>query len=510
MKAVTADIMREIDQVSIEDFSIPAVVLMNNAGKAVADFAIKNSNSRFFDIFCGTGNNGGDGFTAAYYLKNYGADPVIYIAGVREKISPASLVFLVICENLGIPIIYVDDKNVDSLCVRTGSLVIDSLTGTGFEGVLRGIPLQLVNLINNSSSKVLSVDIPSGLPSDGHAPEGAVVSSNYTVTMGLPKISLVTYPGKEYCGNLHVADIGFPPELTKNEKLKIDLIDAELLREIKYTGGSDDIHKGDKGSTLIIGGVKGMEGAALLTASAMFRAGTGLVTVATVKESREIIAGKIPELMTISLPVTPDKDFADAILLTKKYTSFIIGPGLGRDKYAEDIFSLFLERGADAGIKKIIIDGDGLFHLASYLKHKRIPSGIDCIITPHFMEASRFIGESIDKIRNNRLNACVKLAQSTGCITVLKGPGTIISDGVNSFINTTGNKALATAGSGDVLSGIIGAFFHKISDPISAAFTGVYIHGLCAELYSETNPRDSMNSSDILDYIRPSLAKIPS
>jgi len=510
MKAVTASEMREIDRISIEECSIPATVLMNNAGRSVADFIIKNFNTQKVDIFCGTGNNGGDGFTAAFYLKNAGIEPVLYIAGKKEKITAVSLLFLEICKKYDIEILYVDDTNIDSLQIQTDSLILDSITGTGFEGPLRGIPLRLVNLINSSTCEVISVDIPSGLPSDGDAPAGDAVEADYTITMGLPKISLVTWPGKGYCGRLSVSDIGFPPYLTGSNDLKVDLADEGLVKDSELCKFSEDIHKGDMGNTLIVGGFTGMEGAAMLTASAMFKTGTGLVTLATVESSRSSIAGIIPELMTASLPDSPDPDSVELLLRAKKYNTLIIGPGMGRDSYSEVLFNTLLEKAQGAGISDILIDGDGLIHLASYLKQKKIPEGIKCIITPHFMEASRISGHGIDYIKNNRLKSCVELAKSTGCVTVLKGPASIISDGLNSCINTTGNRALATAGSGDVLSGIIGALAGRGIDLYQAACAGVYIHGLCADIFAECYEKDSMSSSDILEFIRPSLEKIKS
>lgn len=509
MKAVTAADMREIDRISIEDYSIPAAVLMNNAGKAVADFIVNNFDSDKADIFCGTGNNGGDGFTAAWYLKNYGLDPVVYIAGERERITPTSLYFLEICEKLNVTVFYLNEKNIADLSIRESALVVDSITGTGFEGVLRGIPLKIVNLINSSSSPVLSVDIPSGLSSDGDFPSGEAVKADYTITMGLPKISLATYPGKDYCGQLIIADIGFPSHLTDNNDLKIDLIDPEFMSVIDLYCESDDIHKGDKGNTLIIGGLTGMEGAAILTAAAMFRTGTGLVTLATTEDSRRIAAGKIPELMTASLPGSADAESMWNILNAKKYTTLIIGPGLGRDDYSESVFNSAIDKAADSGIARVLIDGDGLYHLSAYIKRKKLTDGVKYIVTPHFMEASRLTGLSVEDIRHNRLKTCIKVAEAIGCICVLKGPATIVSDGEKSCINTTGNRGLATAGSGDILSGIIGSLINRIDDMLKAASAGVFIHGLCADIYSEKNNIDSMSSSDILDYIRPALNRIP-
>ncbi|HPF04409.1 MAG TPA: NAD(P)H-hydrate dehydratase [Spirochaetota bacterium] len=508
MKAVTAAEMREIDRISIEEYSIPGTVLMNNAGKAVADFVHNNIKTSEIYIFCGTGNNGGDGFTAAWYLKNYGYDPAIYIAGNREKITPTSLVFLDICEKLSLQIHYLNEKSIGELSIHKGALVIDSLTGTGFEGVLRGIPLQIVRLVNESAACVISVDIPSGLSSDGETPAGPVVKADYTITMGLPKISLVSYPGKDYCGELIITDIGFPAIVTENTALKTELIDSEFMSTIVFSPENNDIHKGDKGNTLIIGGLTGMEGAAMLTAAAMFRTGTGLVTLAANDESRKIIAGNIPELMTASLPAEPGQKSFEELLKSKKYTTLIIGPGLGRDAYSKSVFNSTVQCAADCGIAKVLIDGDGLFHLADFLKEKKLSKEITWLITPHFMEASRITGLSIEEIKRNRLKSCKKIAEDSGCITILKGPATIVSDGERSFINLSGNRTLATAGSGDVLTGIIGALVNRISDHLSAAASGVFIHGLSADVYSENNNIDSMSASDILNYIRPALTRI--
>ena len=157
-------------------------------------------------------------------------------------------------------------------------------------------------------------------------------------------------------------------------------------------------------------------------------------------------------------------------------------------------------------IKRTLIDGDGLFFLAEYIKQERLPEGIDFIITPHFMEASRLLVKDIEEIKKNRLNTCKELASMTGAIAVLKGPATIVSDGDRSYINTTGNSGLATAGSGDVLSGIIGSFMNQNISSIEAAIAGVYIHGLCADLYKETHPAMTMKSSDIIDNIRKALS----
>lgn len=504
-RVVTSAEMREIDRISIEEIGIPSSVLMNNAGKAVAEFIERDFPGKSITIFCGTGNNGGDGFTAAYYLFNMGYVPCIYLSGKMAKVSETSGIFLGLCRKSGIAVHEINNDSISSISVPSGSVIIDAVLGTGFEGAAKGIPLAFIKSINESSAPVVSVDIPSGLSSDGMMPEGEFVKADYTITIGLPKISLVTYPCKEFCGKVTVADIGFPPSLTTDDKLKVTLINDDLFRTINIYNNIPDMHKGDRGHTLLAGGFEGMEGAVLMTASALFNTGCGLLTIATCEKSRNIIAGKIPEAMTVSFPPDHESFRPGEFFASAKFTSLVIGPGLGRTVYAEKIFYRIIMSLEASGVKRVLIDGDGLFHLAGFLKKDKLPRGIDYIITPHFMEASRILNKDINIIKNNRLKNCRELAEYTGCVTVLKGPASVISDGNRSFVNTTGNNGLATAGSGDVLSGIVGSLISMNIPVLDAAIAGVYVHGMCADIYSETGIVSTMKASDIINNIRAAI-----
>ena len=356
MKAVTAEQMREIDRISIDEMGIPEVVLMNNAGRALAEAV----SSRYKDVpaivFCGGGNNGGDGFTAAYYLKNSGIDTAVYLSCRRDKLSQSSSAFLKICDSMNIPVTEVTPENLHEIIIPENSVVIDATLGTGFTGSPRGIILEFIRIINSSGCKVFSADIPGGLPSDGSGPDAEAVKADYTVTMGLPKISLVTYPGKKYTGELIVADIGFPHSLTAAPELKTDLIDREMaVSIINRLTEDEDQYKGMRGHTLLIGGFPGMEGAIMLAASALMETGCGLATVLTTTESRAVIAGKIPEVMTASLPGddNPLKDY----IRTRGCRTIVIGPGMGRSEYASLIFMNLMELLTDAGARRILIDG---------------------------------------------------------------------------------------------------------------------------------------------------------
>ncbi len=504
MKVVTAEQMNLIDKTAIEDYSVPATILMNNAGKSIADFIEITFPETAVYIFCGRGNNGGDGFATAYYLKNRGIDTGIFLSGNRNDVSPTSRIFLEMCEKSRIHIVEVRNENIPVLPSDKNFIILDALTGTGFKGSPRGTLLHLIELINNSKSKVVAADIPSGLSANGEKPLGSAVRANYTITMGLPKISLKTFPCADFCGNVIVADIGFPRELTQSEKIKVSLADESLIKNIPLNP-DNEAYKGSRGHTLIIGGFTGMEGAAILACSALFNTGAGLATLITDYEARKIIAGKIPELMTASFPSNPEKNEVIKLLDPEKYTSMIIGPGMGRTSHASIIFYTVLENLHNTKIKRVLIDGDGLYHLSLYLKEKQLPENIEFIITPHFMEASRIYGKTVEKIKASRLDSCCNIAALSKTVCLLKGPASIISDGESSIINIRGNASLATAGSGDALAGIIGSFMNLDIPLLHAGGAGMYLHGLCADIFVSENPQGTMKAGDIVENIKSAL-----
>ncbi len=507
MKVVTASEMQNIDRITINELGLPGEVLMGMAGRSVADRIMNECPSiKKAAVFSGIGNNGGDGFVAAYFLTLYGVQADVFLVGEEKRLSETSRVYYNLCKKAGIHITaYVEDMDLDGY-----DCIVDAILGTGSAGAVRGVAADVIRAINDSDAFVVAVDIPSGLGADGAAPESEAVVADCTVTIGLPKISLVTYPGKEYTGTLHVADIGFPGSLTKNDNLTSELIDDEFftkyaIREIESEFcNAPDLHKGSRGHLLIIGGFDGMEGAALLAASAAFETGVGLATLMTTESARCSMAGRIPELMTMSLPSDSDDVGKEimTILESKRWDSLILGPGLGRSDYARQVAESVISAAPACGIRSILIDGDGLFHLAGYLKKGRMDPSVSWIVTPHFLEASRLMGITVDEIKKNRYRSASLLSAQLSCTALLKGPGTIVAGADHRLINTSGCSALATAGSGDVLSGIIGALLLRKVSAIHAAAWGAWIHGKAAELYSTGHNSDVLKSSDILQYIR--------
>jgi hydroxyethylthiazole kinase-like uncharacterized protein yjeF len=518
MKAVTAEEMRRIDEEAIGRYGIPASVLMAYAGRVIANY-LQDEFPRLRNaaVCCGAGNNGGDGFVVAYLLANSGWNVKIYFAGAEEKLSDAARTYFALCRNAGVPIESVSG-NID---FSWAEIIVDALLGTGFSGTPREPIASAIAAINASERLIVSIDVPSGLPSDGQAPEGKAVFADITVSIGLPKISLVTHPGKRWAGKLVLADIGFPRELTSSEDLCAELIDEMFVRSRFPVSRDIDAHKNSWEHVLFVGGFDGMEGALILAASAFFEAGAGIATALTTEGARNIIAGKVPELMTASFAtgdrwyeilekcnaikddhiesVIPEirRMLADFFSARKPFPLAVIGPGMGRSVFSQAVCMALFEGLRDFGISRAIIDGDGLYHFAEYLSQSK-PLHADVLITPHFLEASRICGKSVDDIRNNRFAAAGELSRLSKTVVLLKGPASIISDGVRWRINTNGNPALATAGSGDVLCGIIASIASRNIPLFEAASIGAWLHGAASDIYVQQRKKNAMKARDII------------
>jgi NAD(P)H-hydrate epimerase len=537
MKAVTAAEMRRIDERAIGEYGIPGELLMGYAGRVAANYILDNFRDvRSAAVFCGCGNNGGDGFVIAWLLANAGWDVKVFLAGAAEKLSVSAKIYHDICIKAALPVLEMaDDMSSGPVDISFAGVVVDALLGTGFTGELRGAATGAVALINSSGLPVVAVDVPSGLPSDGAGPEGGAVMADVTVTMGLPKISLVTYPGKRWTGKLVLAEIGFPQRLTESDDIKTAMIDADYVSARWPAGRDADAHKNSSGHVLLVGGFDGMEGALLLTASACFETGAGLVTALTTGSARTVMAGKIPELMTAAIPGIEssgqevpgevrdgiawngdmEKKLADEIardlgkffMEGRRYGVAVVGPGMGRGPLSKAVFRALMGNLENFGLARVIIDGDGLYHYAAWLAEKGA-SKADIIITPHFLEASRITGDTVEKLKANRFASAKALASKCGAVALLKGPATLVSDGVNTRINTTGNPALATAGSGDVLTGIIASLASRGLSSLDAASLGAWLHGRAADLFVSETGVEVMKASDIAAHIRKAVAEL--
>ncbi|MBN1501057.1 MAG: NAD(P)H-hydrate dehydratase [Spirochaetes bacterium] len=491
MFLVSADEMRAIDRASIDEFQIPSDLLMYIAGKEAADvIASSVSKDKTIIVFCGQGNNGGDGFVIAWLLFLQGYSITIFFNGTSGKLSADSLKYHELCRICDIE--FTDDFNFRH------DVVIDSLLGTGFKGDLRIKEKEIVISINNSGSFVFSIDIPSGLPSDGNVEDGLIcIHADETLAIGLAKINQFTYPGKSFCGKVTVLRNIFPPELLDIYS-KRRLIDEPFSFSMPEKNKNTNKYK--EGCVHIVSGSEGMEGAALLAASSLLTSGCGIAKLFCPSESRNIIAGKIPELLTFS----SDELTAADVINDVKYDILLGGSGAGRNENSEKIFNIFIVLVNSGFYRKCIIDGDWLYML-SQLENFCFQKQCRVVLTPHDGEGARLLGMKSSEFIKNRVYHAEEISLKYKAVTVLKGSDTIITDGFSTVIINAGNESLATAGSGDVLAGIIASVMIKIDDPLEAAVIAVHIHGKCAELLTGNRENRTIRASELIDVIHDSI-----
>ncbi len=513
MRVVSVKEMREIDRIAIKKLGIPGVVLMENAGQSVVsameDF-FDLENVKEVTIVCGRGNNGGDGFVVARYLMNQKIDVCVYIIGNVSSIVGDAKTNLDIIKGLGLKPKTIKNKS-DlrklKLSLSASDIVVDAVFGTGFSGKIRGIGEDVVKEINESGRKIVSVDTPSGIDSDTGNVSGVAIKADLTVTMGLPKTGQFLYPAKHYTGELYVADIGFPEQVIENVNAGGTLVDDEILRRF-IPWRAPNLHKGAFGRILIVAGSTGMTGAAAMAATSALRAGAGLVYLAIPEHLNSILETKCTETITIPVPQTDNGSISlkayDIIMEQASGVDVMaIGPGLSQRPETQELVKKIVK---NANIP-LLIDADGINALAGHttiLKKRKRPT----IITPHPGEMARLINHSAGEIDKNRIIISQKYASEWGVILVLKGAPTVISDQEGKFfLNPLVNSGLATAGSGDVLTGLIIGFLAQKTTPLAAAVSGVYIHSLVGEVLKEKMGEHSIIAGDLIDAIPQAITK---
>ncbi len=519
-RVVTGQQMRDLDARATDQFGIPSLLLMENAGRAVAEAAmgmLREVRCSHVLVVCGPGNNGGDGFVAARHLYNAGAKVTIAFYGDRAKAKGDALANIVIIEKMLPAQAHPGSLNVidrpsaedlDELLLDT-DLVIDALLGTGVKGELREPYVGVIEAINNSYVRCpcsrLCVDIPSGLDADTGRPLGPVVQASTTVTFALPKIGLLTYPGAKYVGNLLVADISIPKDALFAPDLLTYLISGSTAVGPIIKTREPDANKGSFGHVAIVAGSVGMTGAAALAAEGALKTGAGLVTVAVPESLNDIMEVKLTEAMTIPVPQGRARAFGmdsvESVLeIIEKRDAAVIGPGFGRD---EDTIAFTLEL-VRRLIKPAIMDADALYAIStdlSVLKQCKAP----LVITPHPGEMARLLGTTVPEVQSNRLEIARSFAQEHGIWVALKGAGTIVANPQGeAYINITGTPGMASGGTGDVLSGMIGALLARMKEPIGPDYAvcgAVYLHGRAGEIAAEQLGEESMLASDLANAI---------
>ncbi|HWR41812.1 NAD(P)H-hydrate dehydratase [Sporomusa sp.] len=488
MRAATANEMREIDRIAIDDYGIPGAVLMENAGVAVVrqlETIMEPLSERKFCIFAGKGNNGGDGYVIARHIANQGGKVKVFLLGEKEAVSGDARINLDIIERMGIDIIEINNDRVwDKVKVAAtfADCLVDALLGTGFRGELSGDMAQLIDIINAAGKLVIAVDIPSGVDADTGRICGNAVRATHTVTFGLPKPGIFLYPGAEYAGELAVADIGIPTAIVAGQNIKQNIIMADTIRTI-LPRRSPAAHKGMAGRLAVVAGSRGLSGAAAMTAEGALRAGAGLITLAAPASLQDVLAVKLTEVMTRPLAETlagaiSQEAVREIISLASANDVMAIGPGLGRhEETAAAVRAVIV-----AAECPLVIDADALDALAGYTD-----SLSDCaalpVLTPHPGEMARLTGLSIQAVNADRVNVARQAAGEWGSIVVLKGARTVVAfpDG-EVYINTSGNAGMATGGTGDALTGIIAGLIAQGLSSHDAAVAGVYIHGLAGDV----------------------------
>jgi hydroxyethylthiazole kinase-like uncharacterized protein yjeF len=520
MKALTAAEMREVDRLTTERFGISATQLMENAGRSVADFVLHQISLRFQSpvrsvaVLCGKGNNGGDGFVAARYLRQEIRHTLVLLfSSPSELKGDAALNFQRWRESGGETLVI---ENEDAWFpaarrVISADVVLDALLGTGLRDAATGLIGKAVDFLNQTSKSatapvpalIVAVDIPSGMSSDGQPAEGPVLRAHHTVTFTAPKIGQLTSNEASCCGSLNVRAIGTPPtlidELGKGHMRCAgpdEFAELPLIRPV-------DSNKGFYGHILVIAGSAGKSGAAVLAGTGALKAGAGLVTIATPDVVQSIVASNQPEYMTEPLPTLADgsiaiENLADAAFarIVKGKTVLAVGPGLGQEPGTQK----FIRTLVQSTTLPTILDADGANAFASNGDALRERKSQFLAITPHPGEMARLLGITTKEVQKDRVRIAADAAKNWNAYVLLKGFHTILAspDG-QIFVNTTGNPGLAKGGSGDVLTGILAALTGQFGtqDWLRVLALGAWLHGRAADTLIEDADPSGILASDV-------------
>jgi len=476
--------MRALDQRAINEFGIPGIVLMENAGRNSAEAILEVCDSEEIYsviIIAGKGNNGGDGFVIARYLANNDVDVVVYLAAKKESISGDAQTNLQICENSSIEVVEINSvSQINTPC--EDFIIVDALLGTGVKGSVKNLYADLIKWINDQNSYTFSIDIPSGLSGDYIEISGPIVEAQKTLTMGLPKLSQYFYPARSLVGDLEIIDIGFPIDLEEDPQNNVHCIDES---DLIFDFPNADLHKHSAGRVFILGGSTGMTGAVVLSAKGASLSGAGLVICGVAESLNSILENKVTEQMSMALPeIKPGVLGKTATTLVNEKIdwchSVLIGPGIGRDAKTFELVQQAILYSIKKK-KKIIIDADALFILSTKPELIKLLTE-DVVLTPHHGEFSRLFPRGKKTLKTQPWKVLQDFNKQCKAITNLKGAPSMVGereDGV--FINSSGNPGLAKGGSGDLLSGMIAGFAAGGMDLVEASVSANFIHGKAAD-----------------------------
>ncbi|MEA4882692.1 MAG: NAD(P)H-hydrate dehydratase [Clostridia bacterium] len=521
--------MQEIDRAAAEKYAMQSIALMENAGAAVARVVLRvaaearpggsecrfpkqgrGSGRLFVSVFSGRGNNGGDGFVAARHLIASGADVAIYVVGELDGISGDARTNLDILTRMDANVVALSDEaswSAAEASLARSRVVVDAILGTGARGGLSDVVLRAIGLIRDSGVPAVAVDVPTGVDALTGEIRYGCVTAHTTVTFGLPKIGLVTFPGASHVGRILVDRIGLPGPLLGESEAAVSLttpedVSSALPRRTPYA------HKGDCGRVLVVAGSRGMPGAGVLAALSALRAGAGIAYLAAPDEVTSRACAYAPEVVLRPMPGTSAGGISSSaidMILDEcgKCQAVVAGPGLTVSDDIAAVLNALVERCP----VPLVIDADGINVLAGkadVVAHSASP----VVLTPHPGELGRLLGASADEINRHRLERARAAAEASGAVVALKGARTVIarSDG-RVYVNPTGNPGMATAGSGDVLAGVIGSLIAQGSTPFLAGICGTYVHGLAGDIARRQAGQHGMIAGDILGRLPQALSQ---
>lgn len=514
MKILTSKQMKEIDRRAIEELGIIGPILMENAGLQIV-FEIRdrfeNLQEENIVVVAGKGNNGGDGLVIARHLHNQGCRVRVLLLSKMDGLKGDAALNAGIAVKTGVPVTEVTSiqqwKRAGRI-LSCSSLLVDAVFGTGLTKPAEGLYKTVIEDINASRAFVVAVDIPSGLSSDTYRLIGPSVRADLTITLAAPKVAHLFPPAEERMGEVVVADIGIPPFLLAASELKLELVLEDSVAPVFYKR-KRDTHKGTYGHLLVLSGSSGKTGAAVLAGKAALKTGAGLVTVGTPESCLPQIARRMAELMTEPLPETSAKtlsiDALDGSLdLLQQKSGLLIGPGIStHESTARFVFSLLPRVRVP-----MVLDADALNILSSNLEVlKRLKS--PAVLTPHPGEFARLMGCSVKEVLEKRLEMAPQFARQYGVYVVLKGYRTLTAapDG-SVYVNPTGNPGMATAGAGDVLSGILASLIIQGDKILRSILAAVYLHGLGGDIAAQKLGEKSVTAGDIIHFIGSAARKL--
>ena len=507
MLAVTAQEMKEMDRLTIESFGIPGIVLMESAGRGCVEGLLRHFpdvTQQKVGIAAGRGNNGGDGFVIARYLVSRDIDVSVYLLSERRRVRGDAEANLKLLDQMKVPVFEVPDlKAFENHLpeMEQCGLWVDALLGTGLKSDVRQPFKACIEWLNKGKKPVMAVDIPSGLDSDTGNPCGSCVIADLTVTFAFPKIGHLILPGAGFVGQLEVVDIGIPADVVDQVGSQHRLLTWEEVRG-HFRPRALEAHKGTAGHLLLIGGSPGKTGAAVMAGRAAMRVGAGLVTLGIPRSLNQTMESMLTEVMTEPLPESKDQSlavsaFSKITSLLEEKKGLAIGPGLGTAKGTQNL----VRRLVQSSHVPVIIDADGLNALVggtSSLKGLQVP----VVMTPHPGEMARLVGKTPAQVQVNRIGDARSFATEFRVHLVLKGARTIVAhpDGTVA-INPTGNPGMASAGMGDVLTGMIAGFIVQGMGVRDATETAVYLHGATADSLAATKGPVGYLASDVIDLL---------